>query len=136
MPTNLPALMTSLLGREKETAVLFQLLRSPEVRLITITGPGGVGKTSLALQVAHDVQDAFTDGVFFISLAAISDSALIIPTIAHTLGVIESPNRLLLDSLKEFLRERQALLLLVRVQDIVNRFNSEKAQDIVNAYCD
>jgi predicted ATPase len=74
--------------------------------LVTITGPGGVGKTSLALQVAHDLQDAFTDGVFFISLAANTDSTLISPTIAHTLGVIESPNRLLLDSLKEFLRDR------------------------------
>ena len=102
MPTYLPASLTSLLGREHETRALSHLLCSPDVRLVTITGPGGVGKTSLALQVAHDVQDAFRDGVFFISLAAISDSTLIIPTIAHSLGVVESPNRLLLDSLKEF----------------------------------
>ncbi|HEU0296593.1 MAG TPA: LuxR C-terminal-related transcriptional regulator [Anaerolineales bacterium] len=120
MPNILPASLTSLLGREKETASLCQLLCSPEVRLVTITGPGGVGKTSLALQVAHDLQDAFTDGVFFISLAAITDSTLIIPTIAHTLGVIESPNRLLLDSLKEFLRERQALLLLDNFEQIMS----------------
>jgi len=106
MPNILPVSLTSLLGREKESAILRQLLGSPEVRLVTITGPGGVGKTSLALQVAHDLQDAFDNGVFFISLAAITDSILIIPTIAHTLGVIESPNRLLLDSLKEFLRDR------------------------------
>ncbi len=102
----LPNLLTPLLGREYETGALSQFLRSPDVRLVTITGPGGVGKTSLALQVAHDLQDAFIDGVFFISLAAITDSTLIIPTIAQTLGVIESPNRLLLDSLKEFLRAR------------------------------
>jgi len=120
MPNVLPASLTSLLGREKENAILCQLLRSSEVRLVTITGPGGVGKTSLALQVAHDVQDAFTDGVFFISLAAITDSTLIIPTIAQTLGVIESPNRLLLDSLKEFLRERQALLLLDNFEQIMS----------------
>jgi predicted ATPase len=106
MPNILPTSLTSLLGREKETEVLRQLLRSSDIRLVTITGHGGVGKTSLALQVAHDLQDAFTDSVFFISLAAITDSTLIIPTIAHTLGVIESPNRLLLDSLKEFLRDR------------------------------
>ena len=117
---NLPMQLTSLLGREHETGALSQLLRSPEVRLVTITGPGGVGKTSLALQVVHDLQDAFTDGVFFISLAAITDSTLIIPTIAHTLGVIESPNRLLLDSLKEFLCDRQALVLLDNFEQIVS----------------
>jgi predicted ATPase/DNA-binding CsgD family transcriptional regulator len=120
MPIHLPASLTSLLGREKENATLHQLLCSPEVRLVTITGPGGVGKTSLALQVAHDVQDAFVDGVFFISLAAITDSTLIIPTIAQTLGVIESPNRLLLDSLKEFLRDQQALLLLDNFEQIIS----------------
>jgi len=120
MPANLPAPLTSLLGREHETATLSQLLRSSEVRLVTITGPGGVGKTSLALQVAHDLQDAFIHGVFFISLSAITDSTLIIPTIAQTLGVTESPNRLLLDSLKDFLRERQALLLLDNFEQIIS----------------
>lgn len=120
MPNIIPVSLTSLIGREQEIETLCQLLRRPDVRLVTITGPGGVGKTSLALQVAHDLQDAFTDGVFFISLAAISDSTLIIPTIAHTLGVIESPNRLLLDSLKEFLRERQALLLLDNFEQIMS----------------
>jgi len=117
---NLPMQLTSLLGRGHETGALSQRLRSPEVRLVTITGPGGVGKTSLALQVAHDLQDAFADGVFFISLAAITDSTLIIPTIAHTLGVIESPNRLLLNSLKDFLRDRQALLLLDNFEQIIS----------------
>jgi predicted ATPase len=120
MPNIIPVSLTSLIGREQEIETLCQLLHRPDVRLVTITGPGGVGKTSLALQVAHDLQDAFIDGVFLISLAAISDSTLIIPTIAHTLGVIESPNRLLLDSLKEFLRERQALLLLDNFEQIMS----------------
>ena len=116
----LPTLLTSLLGREQETATLCQILRRPDVRLHTITGLGGVGKTSLALQVAHILHDVFADGVTFISLAPISDPTLIIPTIVHSLGVIESPNRLLFDSLKEFLRDRQAMLLLDNFEQIVS----------------
>ena len=115
-----PTPLTPLLGREQEISILVQQFHSHDIRLTTITGPGGVGKTSLALQVVHDLQDAFVDGVFFISLAAIADSTLIIPTIAHTLGVIESPNRLLLDSLKEFLRDQQALLLLDNFEQIIS----------------
>jgi predicted ATPase/DNA-binding CsgD family transcriptional regulator len=119
MSNILPASLTSLLGRERETATLHKLLCQPEVRLVTITGPGGVGKTSLALQVARGLRDAFTDGVFFASLAATTESTLIIPTIAHTLGVTESPSRLLLDSLKDFLRDKQTLLLLDNFEQII-----------------
>ena len=103
MPNMIPLSLTLLLGREHKIRTLSQFLRSSEVRLVTITGPDGVRKTSLALQVVHDVQDAFTDGVFFISL-----------------GVIESPNRLLLDSLKEFLCNRQVLLLLDNFEQIIS----------------
>ena len=120
MSNILPALLSSLVGRERETATLRQLLNRADVRLVTITGPGGVGKTSLALQVAHELMDAFKDGVFFISLAPISDPTLIIPTIAQVLGVSESPNRLLLDSLKDFLRNKQTLLLLDNFEQIVS----------------
>jgi len=120
MSNILPTLLSSLLGREQETVALSQLLKRADVRLVTITGPGGVGKTSLALQVVHELQDAFPDGVFFVSLAAITDSTLIIPTIAHTLGVTESPNRLLIDSLKDFLHNKQILLLLDNFEQIVS----------------
>ena len=120
MPTNLPVQLTSILGREKEIAVLRQLLRTPDIHLVTITGSGGVGKTSLSLQVAYELQDAFADGVFFISLAAINDSTLIIPTIERELGVIESPNRLLLDSLKDYLHGKKMLLVLDNFEQIVS----------------
>src|SRR6185503_7214689 len=116
---NLPVQPTSFIGRQAEVTAVKDLLMR-DVRLVTLTGPGGVGKTSLSLQVAHDLQDAFTDGVFFVSLSAITDSTLIIPTIAHSLGVIESPNRLLLDSLKDFLRDKQVLLLLDNFEQIIS----------------
>ena len=118
MANFLPASLTSLLGRESEVVTLRQLL-SREARLVTITGPGGVGKTSLALHVAQAVQDVFADGVFFISLASINDPTLILPTIAHTLSLPESPNRLLFDSLKDYLRDRQMLLVLDNFEQII-----------------
>ena len=96
-----PVPLMPLLGRDQETATLRRRLRRPDVRLITITGPGGVGKTSLALRVAHEAQHAFAAGVFFISLAPISDPTLIAPTIAQTSSLPESPHRLWLDSLEQ-----------------------------------
>jgi len=124
---NLPVQSTPLIGRQAElTAVKDLLIR--DVRLVTFTGPGGVGKTSLALQVAQELRDTlsagsaqdFADGIFFISLAPISDPTLILPTIAQILGVTESPNRLLLDTLKDFLRDKQTLLLLDNFEQIIS----------------
>lgn len=117
---NLPIQLTSLIGREQETATLRQLLQQQGLRLITITGPAGVGKTSLALHVAHAAQDVFADGVFFVSLAPISDPTLIMLTIAQTLSLPESPRRLWLDSLKEYLKDRQMLLALDNFEQIIN----------------
>ena len=120
MSINLPTPLTPLLGREQETATLHGLLRRPDVRLVTITGSGGVGKTSLALRIAHELRDIFREGVHFIPLTSISDPTLIIPTIVHRLGITESPNRLLLDSLKDFLLNKQVLLLLDNFEQIVS----------------
>src|SRR6185503_10486469 len=124
---NLPVQPTSFIGRQAEVTAVKDLLMR-DVRLVTLTGPGGVGKTSLALQVAHELSDTrptgslqeFADGIFFISLAPISDPTLIIPTIAQILGVTESPNRLLLDTLKDFLRNKKTLLLLDNFEQIVS----------------
>jgi len=120
MSNTLPDLISPLFGREKETATILELLDRADVRLVTITGPGGVGKTSMSLQVGHQSANTFKDGVFFISLAPINDSTLIIPTIAQTLGITESPNRLLLDSLKDFLHKKKILLLLDNFEQIVS----------------
>src|SRR6266705_1537360 len=94
---NVPGPLTPLIGREHEVAEACTRLRRPDVRLVTLTGTGGVGKTRLAIQVATDLCDAFTDGVFFVSLAPISDPDLVLPTIAQALDVKESKARLLLD---------------------------------------
>src|SRR5713226_6124848 len=81
-PNNLPAKLTPFIGREEEMAAVCTLLRRPEVRLVTLTGTGGVGKTSLALEVAGTLLHAFLDGIFFVSLAPISDPKLLISTVA------------------------------------------------------
>lgn len=82
----LPMPLTSLLGREYERTQLTALFRQPDVRLLTLTGPGGVGKTRLLLAVAHDLLPTFTDGICFVSLAAVSDPDFVLPAVAQALG--------------------------------------------------
>src|SRR6184192_916329 len=82
---NLPLQPTQLIGREQEVAAVCTLLRRPEVRLVTLTGTGGVGKTRLGLQVAADLLDDFPDGVYFVPLAPISDPNLVVSSIAQML---------------------------------------------------
>jgi hypothetical protein len=83
----LPRFLTSLVGRERKVDALHTLLRRSDSPLVTLVGPGGVGKTRLVVRVADEVADAFPDGVGFVPLAAILDPALVLPTIAQALGV-------------------------------------------------
>jgi predicted ATPase/DNA-binding CsgD family transcriptional regulator len=106
-----PLPLTSLLGREREVAAACTLLAHPEVRLLTLTGTGGVGKTRLALQIATEVQESFPDGVCFVSLAPIRDAALVLPTLVHELG-LQGSNRPPLELLKASLWEQHLLLVL------------------------
>ena len=119
-PNNLPVQPTPFIGREQEIAAVEQLLRREEVRLLTLTGPGGIGKTRLALQVAAELSEVFPDGVYFVNLAPIRDSGFVVPTIAQALDVKELAEQPLLDLLKAFLREQQLLLLLDNFEQVVS----------------
>jgi predicted ATPase/DNA-binding CsgD family transcriptional regulator len=116
---NLPVQLTSFIGREKEVAKVSQLLLRDDVRLLTLTGPGGIGKTRLGLQVAAELSEHFADGVFFVNLAHIGDPALVLLTIAQTLGVQESATRSVLDILQSVLQEKQLLLVLDNFEQVV-----------------
>ncbi len=116
----LPVPLTSLIGREREVAAACTLLAHPEVRLLTLTGTGGVGKTRLALQIASQVQADFPDGVCFVSLAPIRDADFVLPTLSKALGLPASSKYPSLDALQAALRERHLLLVLDNFEQVVS----------------
>ncbi len=118
-PNNLPLQPTPFLGREKEVDALRQLLRREGTRLVTLTGPGGVGKTRLALQVAADSAEHFPDGTWFVSLAPISDPDLVLPTISQALGLREARDQASLEHVKHALQEKKTLLLLDNFEQVI-----------------
>jgi predicted ATPase/class 3 adenylate cyclase len=119
-PTNLPVQPNPLIGREHEVAELTALLRDPQVRLMTLTGPGGIGKTRLALQVGAELLDDFRSGVFFVSLAPIRDPALVISAIAQALAVHEVPGEEPADTLASYVEQKQMLLVLDNLEHVID----------------
>jgi predicted ATPase/DNA-binding CsgD family transcriptional regulator len=115
-----PGSLTSLVGRERETAALIGLLRRENVRLVTLTGPGGVGKTRLALRVAKLTADDFPGGTWFVPLASIRDPALLASTVAQSLGVRETADRSLIEGLATVLGDPAALLILDNCEHLLD----------------
>jgi predicted ATPase len=121
-PNNLPVPRTAVIGRDQEAAALRQLLSREDVRLVTLTGPGGIGKTRLALQVASELAATFPGGVCFVPLSAVGDRALIASTIAQALGVREIGSQSPQESLNEYLvgLDQPTLLMLDNFEHLVS----------------
>jgi non-specific serine/threonine protein kinase len=116
--TNLPIPITSFIGREKEIEEIIRLVG--EHRLVTLTGPGGVGKTRLAIQSSNRLLSKFNDGVWWVELAPLTDHMRVPHAVAQALGVRELSNQPLIESLKSFLREKQLLLVLDNCEHLIS----------------
>ena len=118
-PNNLPLQPTPFVGREREVETVGKLLDRSDVRLLTLTGAGGTGKTRLALQTAADRIEEYEDGAYFIDLASLTDPSLVPSAVAHELGVAEVPGQPIEDTLKVYLADKEMLLLLDNFEQIL-----------------
>ena len=118
-PGNLPVPPTPLVGRENEVSVIIHQLLEPACRLLTLTGPGGIGKTRLAIEVGRQFESQFNDGVYFVSLAGVSMTESIIPAIAEVLGVTFSGPAEPLIQVINFLKAKQVLLVIDNMEHLI-----------------
>jgi predicted ATPase/class 3 adenylate cyclase len=119
-PNNLPVQLTSFIGREEELKAIKDLLFRPDIRMITLIGPGGTGKTRLSLQTAAEIIDHFRDGVYFVDLALIREPESVLAAIARTIDLRETSDRSLLDEIKTHLRDRMLLLILDNFEQVTS----------------
>jgi DNA-binding SARP family transcriptional activator len=118
-PNNLPPQPTPLVGREREVEEIVERVRSGKARLLTLTGPGGTGKTRVALAAGVNLLEEFDDGICFVALAAVQDPTLVPSAIAGSLGVKESAERPLIETLGSYLHNKQLLLLLATFEQVL-----------------
>lgn len=116
---DLPGLPTRLIGREADIQAIVNMLEPAHIRLVTLTGPGGVGKTSLGLEIANRLRDKFAGGVFWVPLAPVANPELVVSAIARAVDVRERRGNTLLDSLKQYLQNREALLILDNFEQVL-----------------
>jgi len=118
MVTNLPARATVFVGRESELREIKARLADPSTRLLTLVGPGGTGKTALAIRIAEDMASSFPEGECFVDLSSVRDSGAVLLAVARAIGLDESADRPLQEELADFLRERRALLVLDNFEQV------------------